>query len=63
MKHFLISDDVGAPIYFDHPDGRMHTLPVAAAHDVMHASFNETFTSMICGNTTFVFLKVKIRNY
>lgn len=22
MKHFLVSDDVGTPIYFDHSDGR-----------------------------------------
>ncbi len=58
MKHFLVSDDVGTPIYFDHPDGRMLTLPIATMQDVMGANFSDSFTSMICGKTLFVFQKV-----
>jgi hypothetical protein len=58
MKHFLVSDDIGNPIYFDHPKGRMVCLPIATTQDVMIANFGDTFTAMRVHDTLFVFQKV-----
>ena len=63
MKHFLISDDIGNPVYFDHPDGRMLSLPIATTQDVMNANFSQKFTSMIYGKVLFVFQKVLVSEF
>jgi Third Longin domain of FUZ, MON1 and HPS1 len=57
MKHVLVSDDIGTPIYFDHPDGRMMCMPIATTHDMMVANFGagSTFQALSCGPLRIVF--------
>ncbi len=61
MKYILVSDDIGTPLYLDHPDGRMLCMPIPTTQDVMHHNFNDAFSSMVCGKFTFVFQKVKTK--
>lgn len=58
MKYILVSDDIGTPLYFDHPDGRMLCMPIPTTQDLMQHNFNESFSSMVCGKLVFVFQKV-----
>lgn len=58
MKYVVIADDIGNPIYFDHPDGRMICLPLATHASVMSENFNESFKEMSVGPTKLVFQQV-----
>lgn len=58
MKHFLVADEVGNPIYFDHPDGRMQCLPLATSQSMLTELVHEHFRSITCGNTKFIFQQV-----
>lgn len=47
MKYFLIGNETGAPIYFDHPNGRMLIPPLSLMQEVIEEGFDERATCMI----------------
>jgi hypothetical protein len=59
MRYFIISDEGGNPIYYDHPDGRMLSLILVNTHIMMKENLGQRFKSMTCGRTLFVFQKVR----
>ena len=58
MKYFLVASDAGTPLYFDHEDGTMVTLPMVAMQNVFDTNFNQPLYSLKCGNTIIVMKKV-----
>ena len=59
MKHFLVTDDQGNPVFvdshFDVDQARMLCLPFAITQDLVESSCHEKFTAMRCGQKQFVF--------
>jgi hypothetical protein len=58
MRYFIISDEGGNPIYYDHKDGRLLSLVLVNTHIMMKENLGQRFKSMTCGHTLFVFQKV-----
>jgi hypothetical protein len=58
MRYFIISDEGGQPIYYDHKDGRLLSLVLVNTHIMMKENLGQRFKSMACGRTLFVFQKV-----
>lgn len=56
MKHVIVVDESGMPVYYDHKDGLMLCPIISAVYNIMKGSFEETIRSWSCGKTRF-FLK------
>lgn len=56
MKHILVVDESGFPVYYDQRDGLMLCPIVSTIYNHMKGNFDETVKSWSCGKTKF-FLK------
>lgn len=54
QKYFLITNDLGNPIYFSHPNGRLICPLVAAAQLFLRETFQDSFRVIRCGATRVV---------
>jgi hypothetical protein len=62
MRHFIIFDDAGNAIYYDHPQGMMATLIFNSLNDFLTENDRGTclkFKSLSCGGVLFVTQKYK----
>lgn len=53
MKYFLIGNETGAPLYFDHPNGRMLVPPLVTMQEVIEEGFNERACFMVSDGAPF----------
>lgn len=47
MKYVLIGSETGAPIFFDHPNGRMLIPPLVTMQEVLEERFRERASAMV----------------
>jgi hypothetical protein len=62
MRYFIICDDSGNPIYYDHPEGMMACLIFNGLDQFLterDEHFSQKFKSMWCGGVLFVAQKVR----
>jgi hypothetical protein len=55
MKYFIIADDVGNAVYYDHPEGRMICMPLATAQAVADENFNDSWRVVKCKKAVIAF--------
>eukprot|EP01012_Entosiphon_sulcatum_P041544 TRINITY_DN5539_c0_g1_i1.p1 TRINITY_DN5539_c0_g1~~TRINITY_DN5539_c0_g1_i1.p1 ORF type:complete len:566 (-),score=109.99 TRINITY_DN5539_c0_g1_i1:19-1716(-) len=55
MKHFLVVHEVGAPIFFDHPEGNMLCPTFSATQQLLTENFGQMAKYCQVGNTVLAF--------
>ena len=55
MKHYIIGNDVGSPIYFDHPNGEIICMPLVMQLEVAKENFKDSWRTIRCEKALFVF--------
>lgn len=55
MKHYVIGNDNGSPVYFDHPNGEIICMPLTMQLAVAKENFNDNWRTIRCEKATFVF--------
>lgn len=55
MRYFIVVDENGNPVYYDHPDGPMLYMILSQTQNLLLENFGEQCTSWLCGSTLFIF--------
>jgi Gpi18-like mannosyltransferase len=63
MRHILVVDESGMPVYYDQKDGLMLCPIVSAVYNMMKGSFEESIKSWSCGNCKFLLKTVCKKHY
>jgi len=63
MKYFFITDDIGNPYYYDHPDGYMIGMPLSTSLSVASEKFGETWQSIRCSKLRLVFAQKSFMSF